>query len=304
MNRINIASAAITLTFDKGNLSEEAFEFIDREDFDYIASIRPSTQKDLLSISPKVFSLYNLPNGNQIGVKEFKREIYGIKRRIIAIYNPKQAKWLKENFEVKIDDKIDAIKEFFQNRLNNKRWLRAEKIRDKCEKILGSKKFKNVVKVDIVGEEGYLNLSIVRNKAAFEEYVLSLGKSFLMTSRTDLEPLEIAWAYRQQYIVENAFKLLKNPKFLSIRPMFHRIDSSVRGHIFVCFIGLLLLSLLVRDLVKKNIPLSIPKAIKTLKKIKITKLTIPGRQKSVIKVDKMDEQAKILYKALNLEQFV
>jgi transposase len=304
LNRINIPSAAITLTFDKGNLSKEAFEFIDREDFDYIASIRPSTQKDLLSISPKVFSLDDLPNGKQIGVKELKREIYGIKRRIIAIYNPKQAKWLKENFEVKIDDKIDAIKEFFQNRLNNKRWLRAEKIRDKCEKILGSKKFKNVVKVDIIGEEGNLNLSIVRNKAAFEEYMLSLGKSFLMTSRTDLEPLEIAWAYRQQYIVENAFKLLKNPKFLSIRPMFHRIDSSVRGHIFVCFIGLLLLSLLVRDLVKKNIPLSIPKAIKTLKKIKITKLTIPGRQKSVIKVDKMDEQAKILYKALNLEQFV
>ena len=86
--------------------------------------------------------------------------------------------------------------------------------------------------------------------------------------------------------------------------MFHRIDSSVRGYIFVYFIGLLLLSLLVRDLVKKNIPLSIPKAIKTLKKIKITKLTIPGRQKSVNKVDKMDEQAKIVYKALNLGQFV
>ena len=167
-----------------------------------------------------------------------------------------------------------------------------------------SPKFKNVIKIDITGEEGNLNLSIVRNYAAFEEYMLSLGKSFLMTSRTDLEPLEIAWAYRQQYIIENAFKLLKNPKYLSIRPMFHRIDSSVRGHIFVCFIGLLLLSLLVRDLVKKNIPLSIPKAIKTLKKIKITKLTIPGRQKSVNKVDKMDKHAKILYKALNLEQFV
>jgi transposase len=304
LNGIDIPSAAITLTFDKGNLSKEAFEFIDGEGFDYIASIRPSTQKDLLTISPKVFSLDDLPNGKQIGVKEVKREIYGKNRRLIAIYNPKQAKWLKENFEVKIDDKIDAIKEFFKNRLNNKRWSREDKIRDKCEKILGSKKFKNVIKVELTGEPGKLHLSLAKNRGAFEEHILSLGKSFLMTSRTDLEPLEVAWAYRQQYIVENVFKLLKNPDYLSIRPMFHRIDSSVRGHTFVCFIGLLLLSLLVRDLVKQNIPLSIPKAIKTLKKIKITKLTIPGRQKSVNKVDKMDEQAKIIYKALNLERFV
>jgi len=113
-------------------------------------------------------------------------------------------------------------------KLNNNRWFREDKVRDKCMRLLGSKKFKNVIQVKITGEEGNLNLSIARNKTAFEEHVLSLGKSFLMTSRTDLKPLEVAWSYRQQYIVENAFKLLKNPKYLSVRPMFHRVDSSVR----------------------------------------------------------------------------
>ncbi|MHA1338052.1 MAG: IS1634 family transposase [Promethearchaeota archaeon] len=304
LNKINVPSAEITLTFDKGNLSQEAFMFIDREGFDYIASIRPSTQKDLLSLSPEIFDMDTLPNGKKIGVKEFFREIYGKKRRLIAIYNPNQAHWSQENFEIKVNDKINAIYEFFKDRLNTKRWSKEPKIREKCENLLGSKKFRKVINIDIKGKEGNLILSLSKNDSAFKEHLLTLGKSFLMTSRTDLEPLDIVWAYRQQYIIEHAFKFLKNPRYLSIRPMFHRVDSSIRGHVFTCFLGLLLLSLLVRGLVKKDIPMSIPKTIKMLNKIKITEIIIPGREKPIMKVDKMSKDVKLIYDALDLKRFV
>lgn len=326
LRQIDVLATNITLTFDKGNLSKDAFAFIDEEEFDYIVSIRPSTRKALLLIPPEGFEMNLLPNGKEVGVKEFndekyeafmkqleingvnikkkKFETYGKNRRIIALYNPKQAKWQEENFDKKIKDRLSKIGAFFKDRLNNKDWSKQDKVLEKCQKLLGAKKFQDVITVEITGKEGELALSVSQNQVAYEEKLLSFGKSFLMTSREDLAAWEVAWSYRQQYIVENAFKTLKNPKWLSIRPMWVRTDPSINGHSFVCFIGLLLLSLLVRDLVMKDIPLSIPKAIKRLNSIKITKIKIPGRQKPIYKLDKMNEEVKLLYDALELKKFV
>jgi len=294
----------ITLIFDKGALSKEAFEFIDAENYDYIASIRPSTHKDVLSIPPEEFEMVVLPNGKPLGVKELRREQYGKTRRFIALYNPLQARWLKENFHEKLVDRISKIQAFFKKRLNTKLWSNSPKVRDKCLKMLGTKKFRTVVQVDVSGNTGDLTLTVAIDQGAFEKKVLTFGKSFVMTSREDLTPREVAWAYRQQYLVENAFMLLKNPKYLSIRPMHHRVDSSVYGHFFVCFIGLLLLSLLVRELIVMDVPTSIPKAIKYLKAIRITQITISGRKTPILKVDKMSEPSRLLYEALALKKFV
>ena len=158
--------------------------------------------------------------------------------------------------------------------------------------------------MEITGNESELALSVSQNQVAYEEKILSFGKSFLMTSRGDLAAWEVAWAYRQQYIVENAFKTLKNPKWLSIRPMWVRTDPSIRGHSFVCFIGLLLLSLLVRNLALQDIPLSLSKAIKLLKSIKITKIKIPGRQRPTYKLNKMNKEEQVLFNALKLRNFI
>ena len=147
-------------------------------------------------------------------------------------------------------------------------------------------------------------MSVSKNQAAYEEKRISFGKAFLMTSRENLAAWEVAWAYRQQYIVENAFKMLKNPKWLSIRPAWVRTDPSMEGHSFVCFIGLLLLTLLVRELSLEDIPLSLPKVIKRLTSIKVTKITIPGKQRPVYKLNKMNEEEKALYNALKLSQFI
>ena len=46
----------VTLIFDKGNLSREAFKRIDKEKIGFITSLRNSTQKDLLVIPQ--FSIY------------------------------------------------------------------------------------------------------------------------------------------------------------------------------------------------------------------------------------------------------
>jgi hypothetical protein len=108
---------SVVLTFDKGNLSPEGFDLVDEMELGYICSDRPSTHKDVLSIPPEEFTMHELPNGRQVGVKEFIAEKYGKERRFIAVYNPNEASWNLENLEKKITKKITEIKKYFVERV-------------------------------------------------------------------------------------------------------------------------------------------------------------------------------------------
>jgi transposase len=304
VTKLGISPDKITLTFDKGNLSPTTFKLIDALKLNYIASLRPSMRKDLQSLPITDFDMHDLPNAKKIGVKSVTRSMYGKNRRVVAVYNPRQAKWQKKNLDAKIAKRIDEIKVFFDKRLNTKRWNDPQKVRAKCLAIAGTEKFQDLISVSIQGKAGSLVLAVTENKPAVEAVVLILGKSYLMTSRDDMTAEDVAWAYRQQYVIEDAFKRLKNPSMLSIRPMYHWTDASIRGHAFSCFVGLLLLSLLVRELQHLNIKMGLRTIIKHLKSLRLTRITIPGRQEPIQKVEKMNPEAKIIYDALDLQRFV
>jgi transposase len=170
--------------------------------------------------------------------------------------------------------------------------------------VAGSKKFQDLIAVSIQGEPENLVLDVARDEPAIDTAVLTLGKSYLMTSRDDMAAEDVVWAYRQQYLIEDAFKRLKNPSMLSIRPMYHWTDASIRGHAFSCFLGLLLLSLLVRELQHLGIKMGLRRIVKQLKSLRLTRITITGKQEPVQKVDKMSPEAKIIFDALDLQRYV
>ena len=304
VKKLGIAPDQVTLTFDKGNLSPTIFKLIDSMQLHYIASIRPSMRKDLQYLPVSEFEMHELPNKKTIGVKSVVRSMYGKDRHVIAIYNPRQAKWQKKNLDAKITKRISDIKTFFEKRLNAKRWMDPDKVRAKCSALAGTKKFQELISVSVQGEPGKLELSVAENVPAIEHATLALGKSYIMTSREDLPAHEVAWAFRQQYLIEDAFKCLKNPSMLSIRPMYHWTDTSIRGHVFSCFLGLLLLSLLVRELHKLHVATSLHKAIRHLKKMRLTRIYVPGKKEPVQKIEKMNPEAKIIYDALELHRFI
>ncbi|MBD3340579.1 MAG: transposase [Candidatus Lokiarchaeota archaeon] len=149
-----------------------------------------------------------------------------------------------------------------------------------------------------------MELELTLNLDAYENSALTFGKSFSMTSREDLEAVKVVWAYRQQYLVERAFKWLKNSEFLGIRPMYHRLDSSICGHIFVCYLGLVLLSLLVREIIQLGVPTSINKAIKYFKEIRMTRFILSGKSKPIERIDEMSWKAKKLYEIFMLKCYL
>jgi len=68
------------------------------------------------------------------------------------------------------------------------------------------------------------------------------------TTRNTWSSKEIIETYLDQYAIESIFKDTKNPHHFAIHPQYHWTDQKVRVHTFYCLLGLLLTSLLKKEL--------------------------------------------------------
>jgi Transposase DDE domain len=96
----------------------------------------------------------------------------------------------------------------------------------------------------LVGNTGYRrflktvgdgHFAIDRNKA--DEDVRFDGV-FVLRTNTDLNPLVAMLRYKQLWTVEQIFRTAKH--LLVTRPIFHKLDETIRGHVFCSFLALML----------------------------------------------------------------
>ena len=96
--------------------------------------------------------------------------------------------------------------------------------------------------------------SLVGNKG-YRKYIRAGGKQFavdedkikaearydgkwVLTTNTDLPVHQVALKYKQLWMVEEVFRSMKS--LLDTRPIFHKRDETIRGHVFCSFLALLL----------------------------------------------------------------
>ena len=61
---------------------------------------------------------------------------------------------------------------------------------------------------------------------------------FVLRTNTDLNPLAAMLRYKQLWAVEQTFRTAKH--LLATRPIFHKLDQTIRGHVFCSFLALVL----------------------------------------------------------------
>ncbi len=109
---------------------------------------------------------------------------------------------------------------------------------------------------DLIGNKGYrkfLRLTrgehFVVDEEKIKEEALYDGKWVLQTSLAD-KPREIALAYKELWMVEEMFRTMKS--VLETRPIYHKRDETIRGHVFCSFLALLLRRALEHHLEEKG----------------------------------------------------
>jgi hypothetical protein len=98
-----------------------------------------------------------------------------------------------------------------------------------AKSLVGNRGFRRYLKV--TGEGFQIDPQRVQAEARYD------GKWVLRTN-TDYEPADVAMAYKQLWMVEDLFRSMKS--LLSTRPIYHRLDETIRGHVFCSYLALLL----------------------------------------------------------------
>jgi transposase len=293
----------LMLVFDKGNLSEDAFQLLQTMHLPFLCSIRPSTVKEYEEIPAKDFPTFIFPNNKQVGILERTKTMYDQQYRLLIVHNPSQASWNDKNLQKKLMKELKIVQEFFATRLNQPHWTKKAKIEAKIKKIIPKRHLLYFdVKVDELDGQLLLNVTILPQE--IEAHSEMLGKTYLLTTDQTTPAEELIWRYRQQYLIERCFKYLKRPDLLSVRPIYHWTDSSIRGHLFACVLGLLILTLLTRQIQRFDPEVTFDSILEDLDQIKISTIKLPGWNGSIKRINHMEKKSSNLFELLNLTQFL
>ncbi len=300
----------ITLVYDKGNNSEEIQARWDHSPYHFVGSLSPAQHPDLMRIPRSRF--HPLAGEDLEGELAFRtrKHVLGAERTVLVTYNPELFLAQTATLLREIRKRTRKLREL-QTRLAHPPARGKTPLLDSVQKqvqtILSRRHMKDLIDVEVHEKGGKPRLRYHVKESAWNSLQHTLlGKNILFTDQEAWNDEEIVRGYRGQHHIEEAFKRMKNPHFVSWRPLYHWTDQKIRVHAFYCVLGLLLSSLLRRTLAQKGIDLSIMRILSTLSKIKEVALIYAGpgsRTLPVISYSSLTPLQERLVEALDLKRF-
>lgn len=306
----------ITLVFDKGNNSEDAFETLQGTPFHFVGSLVPSQHADLLAVPRRHFQTLTTAGLEGVEVYRTQKKVFGQTRTVVVTFNQNlldgQLQGVTAHLH-KARRKLRELHTLLQRRRQGKvkggKAPTLDSVKKQIHSICSAQFLKNIVEVDVQEVRHGLELSFHTDQAALDRLCrIQFGKTILFTDNADWSDQQIVLAYRSQYHIEDAFKQMKNPHFLGWSPMFHWTDSKIQVHAFYCVLALLLTSLLRRELARKGVPLSINHMLEELGGIRETLVVYPRRQgqrkfPTATCLTRMTALAQRLFSLLGLQRY-
>ena len=117
-----------------------------------------------------------------------------------------------------------------------------EQLKRGDKELIGNKGYRKYLQAG-TGERFTIDEAKIKEEARYD------GKWVLQTNLAD-EPKIIALAYKELWMVEDMFRTMKS--ILETRPIYHKRDETIRGHVFCSFLALLLRRALEQRLEEKG----------------------------------------------------
>ena len=306
----------VTLVFDKGNNSKDNLGAVAESPYHFVGSLVPTQHPKLLAVAAARFR--SLAEEGLPGVRVYRtREtVFGASRTVLVTYNENLFVAQSQTLLREIAKRQQALRELqHQLRRHRQGAVRAgrppsvETTKKKVEGWLRARHLRELFQVEVTAERGLPTLSYRFDTRAWGRLQRTLlGKTLLFTDNDDWNDAEIVRAYRSQHHVEAAFRTMKDPRHISLRPQHHWTDQKIEVHVFYCVIALMLCSLLRRQLHQAGIDRSIPQLLEQLGTIREVALLYPPppRQRRPVlhtTLSAMSEEQRTLYTALDLERY-
>ena len=244
LRRVSTELSDITFVFDKGNNSKGNFKLLDsQEGLGYVGGLVASYFKDLIEEANQHLDRIRI-DGEATPVYRVRRMVWGSERTCVVLVSKQlregQIRGIGQHLEKKYRE-LEAFKRQLENPRRAKKWGKRQ-IKERLGKIIRGQFIEDILKYELVKlEDGSLSFTYDIDSDAFDHLKEEvLGRRILVTNRHDWSSEDIILAYRGQAKVEYAFRNLKNPYHLSVRPQYHWTDEKIAAHVFMCVIGYLL----------------------------------------------------------------
>ena len=208
---------------DRGMISAATLAELDARNIDYILGVRERATKEIRGViaDPAPFVPLSIPKAAGRGstdllVKEVVRTGSGAdgkpwRRRYLVCRNEAEAQQDKAEREAILAALEAALR-------------RGDK------SLVGNRGYRRFLKL-AAGRRFEIDPRRVALDALFDG-------TYVLCTNTRLTPLQAALRYRERWMVEDIFRTAK--ALLATRPIFHKYDETIRGHVFCSFLALVL----------------------------------------------------------------
>ena len=241
LNEIEVPAEDITLVFDRGmNSSGSIGKAIDK--MHVVGSLPASMCKNELKMPVSEYTAtWKNNNGNIIKAHYVTGNWYETDLIGVVKYNDsskrKQAReW--ENNKVKISEKIEDIKSKL-NREGRESKMTAKGLMNRVVDAI-PKQYRSLFDYSVLEVESNLQLKFELNESKEEEFIVAMGKTVVFTDQTNLTARQIVEMYDSRNTIESDIRWLKDKLLIPLKPTYVRKDGTIRAHVFLCVMGLLL----------------------------------------------------------------
>lgn len=269
-----------TLVFDKGNVSEEAMEKLVFSGTKFVSALSANRVGDLLSAPLEEFEdLPGLPGSRALSSTV---GMWGKELQVVVVYSEsfftRQLSGVTQNL-VKCQKKFHQLQQRLQKwHCGKGRGKRptVRSVRRSLGEILSPQFMRQLFEVEVTQEEGLPHLRYTVDHEALQHLCeRRLGRTALVTNHLHWPPVQVVGAYRNLSCVEEAFKKMKDARFLRWQPAYHWTDQKLRVHGFYCVLALLLSALARKLVLESGIEISLPALLKQLSGIREVAVIYP-----------------------------
>jgi transposase len=306
---IGIDAAKITLVFDKGNNSPDAFKKLDADKIHFVTSLKPSTCHDLEEIQLSTFEvLWTKSNGHKVlGYRTTMTKHTGKTASVVVTFDEDTFKLQDHALDKRVKKATMKLQAFIASQLNTKpQWKDVTAVTKKITRdFLKPKELRAIIVPSITKRDGDAGLDVTWqiDDDALETRRAKLGKSYIMTNQNAWSTVDIVRSYRAQHKIEDQFKALNDRTSVSVMPMYHWTDQKIRAHVFISVLALLLTAILQHKILVGGITASKKKWFDALRDMKEIHLHYDDENPPDVVYMRMSLLQKALFKVLDLQQY-
>lgn len=297
---------ALTVVYDKGNVSKANQSAVDNAGIHYVTSLTVASQRALVEEANARLEEVELGEDRRVFAYRAQKNIWGAQRTVVVLLSESLREGQLRGINQHLASALAYLKDLaLVLERGKQRREKAALERDIQHRLAGRQFLSEVLQVEVSGEGKALALTYqVKDEVLDALAQTRLGRMVLITDRHTWTTAEIILAYRGQARIEEVFGHFKDPFHVALRPQYHWTDQKLHVHTFTCVMGYLLGRLLhLKAQREVGYSKSQERLLDTLETIRKVKVIRAGEKKGLrltTQLEEMEPEVKALAQALGI----